>query len=109
MYLPKADIYSSLKTLGYFVAQKKPSLFRELPAITFSVSNSINRDLDNNILSQNLEVQIDIWADDSVSASNVLSEVENLMRQNFYNMSYSNDVPNNGNVFHILTRFVKTI
>lgn len=110
MYLPKSDIYKSLKTLNYYVSQTQPAIFNNLPAIIFKVTNNdINTDLDNNILSQDIEVQIDIWAEDSVTASNVLSQVEEVMRQNLYNMSHSEDVPNTGNLYHILNRFTKTI
>lgn len=110
MYLPKTDIYNSLKTLNYYVSQTQPATFNKLPAIIFSVgNNSIHTDLDNNILSQDLEVQVDIWAEDSVTASTVLSQVEETMRSNLYNMSYSNDVPNVGNLYHIVSRFTKII
>lgn len=110
MYLPKSDIYKSLKKLNYYVSQTQPSTFNNLPAIIFKVgNNSINPDLDNQILSQDLEIIIDIWADDSVMASKVLSQVEKVMRLNLYNMSYSNDVPNSGNLFHIYNRFTKIV
>ena len=100
MYLPKSDIYTSLKKLNYYVSQRQPPTFNDLPA---------NLDLDNNILSQDLEVIIDIWADESVEASKVLSQVEEIMRQNNYKMSFSNDVPNSGNLYHIYCRFTKLI
>ena len=110
MYLPKKDVFNSLKELGYYVSQTQPPTFNELPAIIFSVgSNTVNTDLDNNILSQDLEIVVDIWAEDSVTASNVLSQVEEKMRLNLYNMSFSNDVPNIGNLYHIATRFTKII
>ena len=110
MYLPKSDIYNSLKKLNYYVAQTQPPTFNELPAIIFSVSNnSVNTDLDNTILSQNIEVQIDVWAEDSVTASTVLSQVEEIMRGNLYNMSFSNDVPNISNLYHIVSRFTKLV
>ena len=110
MYLPKSDILTSLKKLNYYVSQTQPATFNELPAIIFSVGNNApNYDLDNNILSQDLEIQIDIWAEDSVTASTVLSQVEENMRSNLYKMSYSNDVPNVGNLFHIVSRFTKII
>lgn len=110
MYLPKSDIYNSLKKLNYFVSQTQPPVFNELPAIIFIVgNNSINVDLDNEIVSQDLEIQIDIWAEDSVTASTVLFQVEEIMRQNLYKMSFSNDVPNNGNLYHIVNRFTKLI
>lgn len=108
MYLPKSDIYNNLKELGYFVSQSQPSNFTELPAIIFSISNnSIGTDLDNNIIEQEIDVGIDIWAMDSVSASNVLSQVEEVMRNDFYNMSRSADVPNSGNLYHINSKFTK--
>ena len=110
MYLPKTDVYNSLKTLPYHVSQTQPATFNELPAIIFKVgNNAINTDLDNNILSQDLEIQVDIWAENSVTASEVLSQVEETMRSNLYNMSYSNDVPNVGNLYHIVSRFTKLI
>lgn len=110
MYLPKSDIYNSLKELNYFVSQTQPATFNDLPAIIFSVgNNAVNTDLDNNILSQDIEVQVDVWAEDSVTASTVLSQVEEKMRLNLYTMSFSNDVPNIGNLYHIVSRFTKLI
>ena len=110
MYLPKADIYNSLKTLGYYVSQSMPAVFTDLPAITFSVgNNAVSADLDGAITSQDIEITIDIWAEDSVTASTVLSQVEELMRSNLYIMSFSNDVPNAGNLHHIACRFAKLI
>ena len=110
MYLPKSDVYNSLKQLNYYVSQTQPATFNELPAIIFSVgNNALDYYLDNNIISQDLEIVIDIWAEDSVTASKVLSQVEEIMRKNLYKMSYSNDVPNNGNLYHILSRFTKIV
>lgn len=110
MYLPKSDVLNSLKELNYYVSQTQPPIFNELPAVIFRVgNNSVDIDLDNNIVSQDLEIQIDVWAEDSVTASNVLSQVEEIMRSNLYKMSYSNDVPNTGNLYHIVSRFTKLI
>lgn len=108
MYLPKKDIYNNLKELGYFVSQTQPSVFTDLPAIVFRVgNNSIETDLDNNIISQRIEIIVDIWAESSVEASKVLSEVEAKLRQNFWNMSYCADIPNTGNLYHETLRFEK--
>lgn len=110
MYVPKSDIYSSLKKLDYYVSQTQPPIFNELPAIIFNVgNNTLNYDLDNNIISQDLEIIVDIWAEDSVTASKVLSQVEEIMRLNLYKMSFSNDVSNNGNLYHISNRFTKLV
>ena len=110
MYLPKADVYDSLKALPYFVSQTQPAIFNDLPAIIFSVGNNgVSVDLDGDIARQDVEMQIDIWAEDSVTASTVLSQVEEIMRSNFYIMSFSNDVPNVSNLYHTVCRFAKQI
>ena len=110
MYLPKTDVYDSLKALPYFVSQTKPAVFTDLPAVIFNVgNNAVTADLDGAILSQDIEIQVDIWAEDSVTASTVLSKVEETMRSNYYIMSYSNDVPNAGNLHHVVSRFTKTV
>ena len=110
MYLPKTDIFNSLKTLNYFVSQTQPPVFTDLPAIIFGVgNNAVSTDLDGEIASQDIEIKIDIWAEDSVTASTVLSQVEELMRSNLYIMSFSNDVPNVSNLHHIACRFAKLI
>lgn len=110
MYLPKADVYNSLKALPYFVSQTQPAIFTDLPAIIFSVgNNAVSTDLDGGISSQDIEIQIDIWAEDSVTASTILSQVEELMRSNLYILSFSNDVPNVSNLYHIVCRFTKLI
>lgn len=110
MYLPKEEIFKILSELGCAVSQTKPPVFNELPYITFNVTgNDINTFLDNSIAYQDITVQVDIWADDSPSASNLLSQVEEKMRNNFYSMIYSSDVPNVGNVFHIVSRFTKKV
>lgn len=110
MYLPKADITSLLRQLPYFVSQNQPAVFNELPAIIFKINNnSITTDLDNNILSQDIEVIIDIYADDSITASNVLSETEEILRDDLYNMTFSSDIPNVSSVYHINARFNKKI
>ena len=110
MYLPKADIYNLLKTLGYGVSQTQSTVFNELPYLTFRViGNDSSLFLDNSIAFQNVEVQIDIWADTSVEASEILSKVEEKMRSDFYNMTYSADVPNIDNTFHVVSRFSKKI
>lgn len=110
MYLPKADVYNGLKTLGYYVSQTQPAIFTDLPAIVFNVgNNAVSTDLDGNITSQDIEIQLDIWAEDSVTASTVLSQVEELMRSNLYILSFSNDIPNTSNLYHIACRFAKLI
>ena len=55
MYLPKSDVYNSLKTLPYYVSQTHPQTFNDLPAIIFSVgNNAVSTDLDGDISSQDI-------------------------------------------------------
>ena len=110
MYLPKTDVYNSLKALPYYVSQTQPAIFTDLPAIIFSVgNNAVSTDLDGDISRQDIEIQVDIWAEDSVTASTILSQVEEKMRSNLYILSFSNDVPNVSNLYHIVCRFAKQI
>lgn len=110
MYIPKTQIYDKLKALGYYCHQGAQAVFadEEVPAITFRIdNNSVNLDLDNNIASQDIEVVIDIWADDSPTASSILSKVEEAMRSIGYRLTYSADVPSpDGCLFHHNCRFV---
>ena len=110
MFTPKAQIQKILSGLGYYCHQGAQASFadNEIPAITFRVdNNSVNLDLDNQIARQDINVVGDIWADDSITASRILSEVEELMRLNGYQMTYSADVPQpKGCLFHINCRFI---
>lgn len=110
MFTPKTQIQKTLSELGYYCHQGAQASFadNEVPAITFRVdNNSVNLDLDNQIVSQDINVVVDIWADDSITASRILSEVEEAMRLNGYQMTYSADVPQpKGCLFHINCRFI---
>lgn len=111
MYLPKKDIYDLLKNnLECGVAQTQPTVFEDLPFVNFEISNnSVSLMLDNDIGYQNVEASIHIWANSSVEASNLLSTIEELMRNEGYQLTYSADVPNIGDIFHIITRFTKIV
>lgn len=111
MYLPKEDIYKSLKELGYNVVQNSQHIFKELPTITFEIlDNNVSLFLDNNISRQDITVKIDIWSETSTKASEILSKVEEKMRKNYYRMTFSGDIPNvDKKIFHISTRFTKVL
>lgn len=110
MFIPKAQLQKALSSLGYYCHQGAQASFtdNEVPAITFRVdNNSTNLDLDNEISSQDISVVVDIWADDSVTSSRILSEVEEVMRAEGYCLTYSADVPQpKGCLFHINCRFI---
>lgn len=109
MYLPKKDIYNSLKKLNYTVLQNSQNIFNELPVITFEIlDNNVFLFLDNSISYQEITVKIDIWSESSVEASEILSKVEEEMRANGYRLIFSGDIPNiDKSIFHISTKFIK--
>ena len=106
MYLPKTDIYNALKELGYEVSQTQPTVFNNLPFIGFSILQNVpTYFLNEEIAYQDIDVQIDIWANTSVEASEIISQLETKMMTLGYHLIYNSDVPNVGNVFHVVTRF----
>lgn len=110
MFTPKVQLQKALSSLGYYCHQGAQASFadNEIPAITFRIdNNSVNLDLDNQIASQDINVVVDVWADDSITASKILSEAEEVMRVNGYHLTYSADVPQpKGCLFHINCRFI---
>lgn len=109
IFLPKAEIKGILDGLGCSVEQSNTTEFTILPAVTFRIGNNdIDINLENDIRQQDIEVIIDIWAETSVAASNLLDSLESAMRSGQYIMTFSADIPNPGGVFHISTRFKTT-
>lgn len=104
---PKPEVYATLSSLGYSTAQSSQNVFNEVPAITYRVINNHTRyDLDNQIVIQEVEIAVDIWANDSVTASSILSEVELKMRSINYRLQTSLDVPApKGSLYHINATF----
>ena len=111
MFKPKEEVYSILKELKYWVSQRQPNKFKELPSIIFKcANNAVELDLDNEITSQDMTVIIDVYAKTSSEASKILEEVESKMRENHYHMKFSSDeVPSNPGISRINSRFEKII
>lgn len=116
MYLPKADIYNCLKELeltntNLKVYQTRPETFKTIPVITFSLSeNACNYDLANNIGYQEIIVQVDVWSNSSTSVSELIDDVEEAMRNIFYQLSSCYDVDNiDSSIRHSVLRFTTKI
>lgn len=106
----KVEINTLLSNLGHEVVQGSQTVFNDLPTITFNIGNNRPQlDLDGNILSQEVEVLIDIWADTSTAASSILVEVEEAMREAGYKLNYAADVPNVSDIFHTATRYIAVV
>lgn len=111
MFKPKEEVYKILSELPYWVSQREPNKFKELPSIIFKCSNNaVNLDLDNEVSSQEIGIIIDIYAKTSSESTKILAEVETKMRENLYRMTFSSDeVPSNSGISRINARFDKTI
>jgi hypothetical protein len=107
MYLPKSAVYTALSTItGVDVFQGSQKTIVNVPAITFYVSdNAVELNLSNEINSQAVQVNVDIWAATSAAADTLLSQVEAKMRGLGYRLSFTMDVPDPENICHINTRF----
>jgi len=107
MYLPKTAVYTALNTIpNVEVLQGSQKTIVEVPAITFFVSdNSAELDLGNEIASQNVQVTVDIWAENSSAADSLLSQAETKMRGLGYRLSYMADIPDPENICHVTTRY----
>ena len=109
METPNQKVYNALMTItgvaSVGVAQQ--NVFPEFPALTYMVvNNSLDRDLDNQIGGQTIEVVVDIWTQKIVTASDMLVLVEAKMRELDYTLVFSGDVPNpNDKIYHITSRF----
>lgn len=107
LYNPKPEIFKALKELGYPVTQGSQAVFNSVPAITFRINgNTTDYYLENDIASQEITATIDIWADDSITASKLLAKVEAKMRTLKYRLNNSLDVPSpEGALYHINATF----
>lgn len=108
LFNPKPEIFNKLRELGYPVTQSSQNKFNEVPAITFRIDgNNTDYYLENDIASQEVLVTIDIWTNDSVTASSILAQVEAKMRELKYRLNTSLDVPSpEGALYHINATFI---
>ncbi len=108
LFNPKPEIFSKLSELNYPVMQSSQNKFAEVPTITFRIdSNETDYYLENEIASQQVLVTIDIWTNDSVTASKILAQVEAKMRELKYRLNNSLDVPSpEGALYHINATFI---
>ncbi len=111
MYEPKSEVYKALKSLDYDVVHANSAEFSKLPLITFNVASNIPQyALDCDVLSQDVSVSVDLWAENSEELTKMLSEVESCMRSILYILEFSSEVPNvDKTILHYSTRFRKNV
>ena len=109
MYNPKREIYSKLCEInGIDVSQSSQNVFNSVPAVTYRIEgNAAEYYLENEIASQRIYCVIDIWTDESTTASTLLAQVEAKMRELKYRLNNALDVPSpEGALYHINATFV---
>ena len=109
MFNPKTEIYSKLCEIeDVDVSQSSNNVFNQVPAITYRIDgNEADYYLENEIASQNVRCTIDIWTNESTTASRLLAQVEAKMRELKYRLNNSLDVPApEGALYHINATFV---
>lgn len=103
----KKGFYDILSTLEYSVYQNRPEIITEFPSITFLVvQHQVNATLDKEIGYQQVLFNVDIFANTGAEASQILAEVESLLRQNGYLMTDCFDVAEPDNRSHLAVRFI---
>ena len=109
MYNPKKEIYSKLCEIDDIsVSQSAQNVFNNVPAVTYRIEgNAAEYYLENEIASQRIYCVIDIWTDESTTASAILAQVEAKMRELKYRLNNALDVPSpEGALYHINATFV---
>ena len=109
MFNPKPEIYAKLCEIeDVQVSQSSQNIFNTTPAITYRIDgNAADYYLENDIASQQILCSVDIWTDDSKTASILLVQVEAKMRELNYRLNNALDVPApEGALYHINAAFV---
>lgn len=106
----KEEIYNLLQAAaptGTTVRQSSQGVETALPAITFSAINTTNnRDLDGEIYSREITIQIDVWGTTSPEATALADMVEEALRAEDWGMSGSQDVADdNPKIYHKMLTF----
>lgn len=107
---PSKLIYDTLKAIsGVTVYQNRPEILPEnqMPIVLFSVvGNSPLYTLQKDVANQKYEVNVEIYAKDSVETTSALKQVESAMRNIDFLMSGSINIPDPENYSHKSVKFV---
>ncbi len=111
MYNPRPDVVEWLEAAGINIVKQSQNVFNELPVVTYYLGNQANQlSLDRKIVNSKIAIQIDVWTDTSPEGSDLLIQIESILRQHNYNLAFSSDLPNiDDEVNHITARFETNI
>lgn len=107
MVIPNEQVYTILAEAGGVeVYQKRPEVISELPCITYYIAdNRVEVDLSKEIGYQEAKVVVDIWSNTSKEGSEILSKIEQAMREQGFMLEFSSDVDDPEMISHITSRF----
>jgi len=106
---PKAEVSAILIQLdGVSTYQERPEVIENRPCVTYAIAdNRPEYSLDKDVANQNVEVDVDIWGDNSAETGSILKDLERLMIAGGYRCSFAQDIPDPDGGSHIATRFIK--
>ena len=111
MEFPKAEIYKliqkvSLEGQEIDYVQGMPKKFKSLPCISFcNLINNPKFAFKNNIYSEKVNVQIDIWSKGSSLNTLILKELIKVMQANGWQLEIAEDMGNSNGAYRIMTKF----
>lgn len=111
MEFPKAEIYKliqkvSLEGQEIDYVQGMPKKFKSLPCISFcNLINNPKFAFKNNIYSEKINVQIDIWSKGSSLNTLILKELTKVMQASGWRLEIAEDMGNSNGVYRIMTKF----
>lgn len=109
LYIPNEDVYNILSSIeGVEVSNGRPDIIAVFPSITFDIDdNAPEQYLDNSdVAYQDIIVNLEIWADDSDTSGELLSEVyEKMVSQNKFRMTFCDEIQDPSGKSHMVTRF----
>lgn len=104
---PKETIYNKLSEVtGANVYQTRPEVIENLPAVTFNIQSNVPKyNLDKEIAKQDIVVKVDLWGNTSNDTAALLVQVEALMLELDYRLTFNQDLVDPSGISHLTTQF----
>lgn len=115
MEFNKGDLYNliqNVKITGHTIdyVQGMPDKFKQLPCISYcNFTNNPKLAFQNQIYSQDINVQIDIWSNGSSLNTVIFLELCNVMQENGWQLIIGKDIGRNDKIFRTMTKWRKII
>lgn len=102
MNLEKDTIYNLLSTLEYNVYNRRPQIIAELPTILYTLGSQDNfYNLDKEIAYGDRIFDIDIYATNSVEATEIVEDIEGVLSDAGFLVQFVAEIPEEDEVVHL--------